>query len=115
MKFNPKEAIQELEYNAERTDLVLPEYGRHLHKLIDQIIKIEDKETRNKAANYVIDIMGSMNPHLRDVPDFQHKLWDQLFKMSKFKLDVDSPYPIPNADSISIKPAELDMENLHLT
>ena len=107
MKFNPKEAIQELEYNAERTDLVLPEYGRHLHKLIDQIIKIEDKETRNKAANYVIDIMGSMNPHLRDVPDFQHKLWDQLFKMSKFKLDVDSPYPIPNADSISIKPAEL--------
>lgn len=107
MKFNPKVAIQELEYNAERTDLVLPEYGRHLHKLIDQITKIVDKETRNKAANYVIDIMGSMNPHLRDVPDFQHKLWDQLFKMSKFKLDVYSPYPIPNADSISIKPAVL--------
>ena len=53
MKFNPKEAIQELEYNASRSDLVLPEYGRHLHKLIDQIIKIENKETRNKAANYV--------------------------------------------------------------
>jgi len=107
MKFNPKEAIKELEYNAERTDLVLPEYGRHLQKLIDQIILIDDKETRNKAANFVIDIMGSMNPHLRDVPDFQHKLWDQLFKMSNFRLDVDSPYPIPNADSISIKPAKL--------
>jgi len=107
MKFNPKEAIQELEYNAERTDLILPEYGRHLHKLINQIMVIEDKETRNKAAKYVIDIMGSMNPHLRDVPDFQHKLWDQLFKISDFKLEVDSPYPIPSADSISIKPAEL--------
>ena len=107
MKFNPTEAIQELEYNATRQDLVLPEYGRHLHKLIDQVVLIVDRETRNKAANYVIDIMGSMNPHLRDVPDFQHKLWDQLFKMSKFKLDVDSPYPIPNADSISIKPAAL--------
>lgn len=107
MVFNPTEAIKELEYNATRSDLVLPEYGRHLHKLIDQIILIEDRETRNKAANYVIDIMGSMNPHLRDVPDFKHKLWDQLFRISKFKLDVDSPYPIPNADSVFIKPAKL--------
>lgn len=107
MKFNPQQAITELEYNSQRTDLVLPEYGRHLQKLIDQVIAIEDKEKRNKAAHYVIAIMGNMNPHLRDVPDFQHKLWDQLFKMSKFKLDVDSPYPIPNVDSIFIKPANL--------
>lgn len=107
MEFNPTEAIKELEYNATRTNLVLPEYGRHLHKLIDQVILIEDREIRNKAANYVIDIMGSMNPHLRDVPDFKHKLWDQLFRMSNFKLDVDSPFPIPNADSVFIKPANL--------
>lgn len=107
MKFNPIQAITQLEYNAERKDLVLPEYGRHLQKLIDQVIAIEDKEKRNKAAHYVIAIMGNMNPHLRDVPDFQHKLWDQLFKMSNFKLDVDSPYPIPNEDSIFIKPAKL--------
>lgn len=97
MKFNPKEAINNLEYNTNRRDLVLPEYGRHLQKLIDQVILIKDNEERNKAARAVIDIMGTINPHLRDVLDFQHKLWDQLFKMSRFELDVDSPYEKPKA------------------
>ncbi|WKW47309.1 DUF4290 domain-containing protein [Myroides sp. JBRI-B21084] len=97
MKFNPKEAINNLEYNTNRRDLVLPEYGRHLQKLIDQVIVIKDIEERNKAARAVIDIMGTINPHLRDVLDFQHKLWDQLFKMSRFELDVDSPYEKPKS------------------
>lgn len=97
MKFNPTEAIKSLEYNTDRRDLVLPEYGRHLQKLIDQVILIEDRNERNKAARAVIDIMGTINPHLRDVLDFQHKLWDQLFKMSRFELDVDSPYEKPKA------------------
>ena len=108
MKFTPAEAIKELEYNAERTSLVIPEYGRHLHKLIGNVLLIQNKEERNKAANAVIKIMGSMNPHLRDVPDFQHMLWDQLFQMSKFKLDVDSPYPIPSEESTHIKPVKLN-------
>lgn len=97
MKFKPTEAINNLEYNTIRKDLVLPEYGRHLQKLIDQVILIEDSVERNKAARAVIDIMGTINPHLRDVLDFQHKLWDQLFKMSRFELDVDSPYDKPRA------------------
>lgn len=97
MKFNPTKAIQNLEYNTDRKDLVLPEYGRHLQKLIDQVILIEDTTERNKAARAIIDIMGTINPHLRDVLDFQHKLWDQLFKMSRFELDVDSPYEKPKA------------------
>ena len=97
MKFKPTEAINNLEYNTDRKDLVLPEYGRHLQKLIDQVILIEDSAERNKAARAVIDIMGTINPHLRDVLDFQHKLWDQLFKMSRFQLDVDSPYEKPKA------------------
>ena len=97
MKFKPTEAINNLEYNTDRKDLVLPEYGRHLQKLIDQVILIEDSAERNKAARAVIDIMGTINPHLRDVLDFQHKLWDQLFKMSRFELDVDSPYEKPIA------------------
>ncbi|WLD22874.1 DUF4290 domain-containing protein [Flavobacterium dauae] len=97
MKFKPTEAINNLEYNTDRKDLVLPEYGRHLQKLIDQVILIEDSAERNKAARAVIDIMGTINPHLRDVLDFQHKLWDQLFKMSRFELDVDSPYEKPKA------------------
>ncbi|WP_130736694.1 DUF4290 domain-containing protein [Flavobacterium sp. J27] len=98
------EAVSQLEYNSLREPLIIPEYGRHLQKLIDQITEIQDKEERNKAAKYVISVMGSLNPHLRDVPDFQHKLWDQLFIMSDFKLDVDSPYPIPSREALNQRP-----------
>lgn len=97
-----------LEYNSQRSPLQIPEYGRHLHKLIDQVIAIENREERNKAAQYVISVMGTLNPHLRDVPDFQHKLWDQLFIMSDFKLDVDSPYPIPSREVLQLKPEKLN-------
>lgn len=100
--------VHVLEYNAERPHLMIPEYGRHLQKLIDQATVIEDREERNKAARYIIKVMGSLNPHLRDVLDFQHKLWDQIFIMSDFKLDVDSPYPIPTRDVINLKPERLD-------
>lgn len=108
MKFSPQTAIKELEYNAERTALIIPEYGRHLQKLIDLVCEIPQREERNKAAHAVIKIMGSMNPHLRDVPDFQHMLWDQLFQMSRFSLDVDSPYPIPDEQSVYLQPVKLN-------
>lgn len=107
MKFNNEEAVFNLEYNAERPHLIIPEYGRHLQKLIDLATEIEDRDERNKAAKYVIDVMGTLNPHLRDVPDFQHKLWDQLFIMSDFKIDVDSPYPIPSREALHQKPERL--------
>lgn len=107
MKYSPEEAIYFLEYNAERPHLIIPEYGRHLQKLIDQATAIENRDERNKAAKYIISVMGSLNPHLRDVPDFQHKLWDQLFIMSDFKLDVDSPYPIPSKEVLNQKPDKL--------
>ena len=107
MKFNTQDAVFNLEYNAERSHLIIPEYGRHLQKLIDLATAIEDREERNKAAKYIIDVMGTLNPHLRDVPDFQHKLWDQLFIMSDFKLDVDSPYPIPSREVLNQKPERL--------
>lgn len=114
MKFNQAKAIENLEYNTKRRDLVLPEYGRHLQKLIDQVILIEDREERNRAARAVIDIMGTINPHLRDVLDFQHKLWDQLFKMSRFELDVDSPYEKPKAVTNFNEPILIDYpENNH--
>ncbi|WP_136668737.1 DUF4290 domain-containing protein [Flavobacterium sp. H122] len=100
-------AVQNLEYNSERKSLIIPEYGRHLHKLIDQAVALENREEKNKLAKYIISVMGSMNPHLRDVPDFQHKLWDQLFIMSNFQLDVDSPYPIPTKEVLHLKPAPL--------
>ncbi|WP_297510533.1 DUF4290 domain-containing protein [Flavobacterium sp.] len=107
IKENAHDTVQYLEYNAERSALFIPEYGRHLQKLIDQIVVIADREERNKAARYAINVMGTLNPHLRDVPDFQHKLWDQIFIMSDFKLDVDSPYPIPTRDVINLKPERL--------
>lgn len=104
---NASEVVQNLEYNSERKSLIIPEYGRHLHKLIDQALALENREERNKMAKYIISVMGSMNPHLRDVPDFQHKLWDQLFIMSDFSLDVDSPYPIPSKEVLKMKPDTL--------
>lgn len=108
IKENAADTVQYLEYNAERPHLLIPEYGRHLQKLIGQAMAIESREERNKAARYIIQVMGSLNPHLRDVPDFQHKLWDQIFIMSDFKLDVDSPYPIPTREVINLKPDILD-------
>ena len=107
MKYDTQEAVFNLEYNAERSHLIIPEYGRHLQKLIDLATEIIDKDERNKAAKYIIDVMGTMNPHLRDVPDFQHKLWDQLFIMSDFMLEVDSPYPIPSREVLNQKPERL--------
>ncbi|MEO5778029.1 MAG: DUF4290 domain-containing protein [Flavobacterium sp.] len=107
IKENANDVVHHLEYNGERSHLIIPEYGRHLQKLIDQATVIEDREKRNQVAKYIIQVMGSLNPHLRDVPDFQHKLWDQIFIMSDFKLDVDSPYPIPTRDVIHLKPERL--------
>jgi hypothetical protein len=104
---NAGDVVVHLEYNSERKPLIIPEYGRHLQKLIDQAVAIENREERNKLAKYIISVMGSMNPHLRDVPDFQHKLWDQIFIMSNFELDVDSPYPIPSKEVLQLKPDPL--------
>ena len=107
MRYTPEEAVNFLEYNAERPHLIIPEYGRHLQKLIEQAVALEDRNERNKAAKYIIGVMGGLNPHLRDVPDFQHKLWDQIFIMSDFKLDVDSPYPTPSREVLNVKPGPM--------
>mgnify|MGYP000453332888 CR=1 FL=1 len=108
IKEDAHDVVFNLEYNSERQRLIIPEYGRHLQKLIDQATKISDLEERNKLAQYIIQVMGSLNPHLRDVPDFQHKLWDQLFIMSDFRLVVDSPYPIPSRAVLQLKPEILN-------
>ena len=87
--------------------LAIPEYGRHIHKMIQQVLAEENKEERNKQAKAIIGIMGNLNPHLRDVADFQHKLWDQLFIMSTFELDVDAPFPKPDAEVLAAPPTPL--------
>ena len=100
--------IDHIEYNSERPKLIIPEYGRHIQNMVDQAIAKETKEERNKIASSIIAVMGNLNPHLRDVTDFQHKLWDQLFIISDFKLDVDSPYPIPKREELQEYPQSLE-------
>ena len=105
--------IDDLEYNTERTKLIIPEYGRHIHKMIDHALCSNDKQERNKVVKAIIGVMGNLNPHLRDVPDFQHKLWDQLFIMSQFQLDVDSPYSKPIKEVFEQKPKKLNYPQNH--
>jgi hypothetical protein len=97
----------QLEYNTEREHLIIPEYGRHLQKMINYAVAQESKEERNRLSKAIISVMGNMQPHLRDVPDFQHKLWDQLFIMSDFKLDADSPFEKPTQEMLNLRPDPL--------
>ena len=93
-----------MEYNTTRGKLILPEYGRNVQNMIAHAMEITDRKERNRAAQAIIEVMGQLNPHLRDVDDFRHKLWTHLFVMSDFKLEVDSPYEIPKAESLQEKP-----------
>ena len=105
--------IDQLQYNTEREQLIIPEYGRHLQKMINYATQLDTKEERNKVAKAIIDVMGNLQPHLRDVPDFQHKLWDQLFIMSDFKLDADSPYEKPSKEVLAARPEPLHYPQSH--
>jgi len=98
----------EFDYNSTRPKLILAEYGRNVQNMVDYICTLPTKEERNRHAQVVIDMMGFLNPHLRDVADFKHKLWDHLHIISDFKIDVDSPYPMPERDAIHPKPELLD-------
>ena len=96
-----------MEYNTTRNYLIMREYGRHIQGMVDYILTIENREVRQRNANAVIELMGFLNPHLKNVEDFRHKLWDHLFLISNFELDVDSPYPIPTRETLKAKPERL--------
>jgi hypothetical protein len=96
-----------LEYNSERSLMIIPEYGRHIQKLVNHCIGLESEEERKKMANAIVDVMGNLQPHLRDVPDFKHKLWDQIFIMSDFQLNIESPYGTPDQEELQAKPEPL--------
>ena len=95
------------DYNSTRNKLILSEYGRNVQNMVKYIVALPTKEERNRYAQVVIDLMGFLNPHLRDVADFKHKLWDHLHIISDYKIDVDSPYPKPSPEQIHLKPAPL--------
>jgi hypothetical protein len=98
---------ENMEYNTDRNYLSMREYGRHIQKMVEYVLTIEDRDKRNLQAKAVIELMGFLNPHLRNVEDFRHMLWDHLFFISDFKLDVDSPYPIPQKETYKGKPDPL--------
>ncbi|MBI9056388.1 DUF4290 domain-containing protein [Labilibaculum sp. DW002] len=100
-----------MDYNSARKHLVLPEYGRNVQKMVDFALTVEDRDERNRVVKSIIAIMGNMYPHLRDVSDFRHKLWDHLAIMSDFALDIDSPYEAPTREKLAEKPDQLPYNN----
>ena len=100
-----------MEYNTQRKKMELPEYGRSVQNMVDHALTIEDRAERQRCANTIINIMGGMFPHLRDVPDFKHKLWDHLAIMSDFKLDIDYPFEIVKKEDLVVKPEKLEYPN----
>ncbi len=96
-----------MEYNTTRNHLAIREYGRNVQKMVEYLMTIEDDEKRQKNTETVIELMGMLNPHLRNVEDWRHKLWDHLFLISDFQLKVKSPFPIPTKETLSQKPETL--------
>jgi hypothetical protein len=96
-----------MEYNTGRNYLIIREYGRHIQRMVEHVMTIEDPQRRQRNAQVVIELMGVLNPHLKNVEDFRHKLWDHLFLISDFKLQVESPYPIPTREKLKAKPQPL--------
>jgi hypothetical protein len=102
-----------MELNTTRNHLVMREYGRHIQKMVEYVLTIEDPSKRQQQAQAVIELMGFLNPHLRNVEDFRHKLWDHLFYISDFTLKVESPYPIPQKATYKSKPDPLSYPKRH--
>jgi len=96
-----------MKYNTARDHLILPEYGRNVQKMVDHATTIQNKEERNKCVKTIIEFMGQMNPQLRDLKEFNHKLWDDLFIISKFQLEADSPYPLPEPKKLDERPEKM--------
>ena len=96
-----------MEYNTTREIIPITEYGRNVKKMIDYTVTVEDKEKRNRMAKSIIYVMSQLNPQMRDNNEYKHKLWDHLFILSEFKLDIDSPFPIPSKISIDHKPEKI--------
>ena len=101
-----------MEYNTSKTHLEMPEYGRIIQQLVERCKELENREERNEMAVAIVDFMGQRNPQLRDESNYKHKLWDHLFILSKYDLDVDSPYHIPTPEEMQVKPKRMEYPKL---
>ena len=101
-----------MEYNTSKTQLQMPEYGRIIQQLVERCKEIENRAERNEMAVAIVDFMGQRNPQLRDESNYKHKLWDHLFILAKYDLDVDSPYHIPTEEEMQVKPKRMEYPKL---
>lgn len=102
--------MEELDYNTQRDKLHMPEYGRHVQKMVEYVASLPDKDKRNEQIQSVVQVMGTLNPQLRDINDFKHKLWDHVHVISDFKIDIDSPYPTPTRESLATPPNPIPLQ-----
>ena len=96
-----------MEYNTTRSKMLMPEYGRNVQKMVEYLVTVDDREKRLRQAEVIIELMGTLNPHLKTIEDYKHKLWDHLYQMTDFNLDVGSPYPCPTPEMVFKKPEVL--------
>ncbi|MCW3124202.1 MAG: hypothetical protein JWQ38_3694 [Flavipsychrobacter sp.] len=96
-----------MEYNTTRSRMLMPEYGRNVQKMVEYLVTVEDRQKRLNQAEVIIELMGTLNPHLKTIEDYKHKLWDHLYQMTDFNLDVDAPYPCPAREDVFAKPEVL--------
>lgn len=104
-----------MEYNTLRNKLIMGEYGRNVQRMIEHCVTIEDREKRTKTAELIVNVMSQMNPKTREAGDYKQKLWDHLYIISEFKLDVDSGYEMPKIDFRSTKPEKIDYTDMNIT
>ena len=97
-----------MEYNTNRTKLLMPEYGRNIQMMVEYCKSLPSKEERNEVAKTIVEFMGQRNPHLRDEENYKHKLWDHLYILADYDLDVDAPYPFPTKEELDQKPNRMD-------
>ncbi len=103
-----------MEYNTIRKHLIIPEYGRNIQKMVEFALTIEDRDERNQFAKMIVQVMANMNTQLKDTNDFEQKLWDHLYIISDFKLDVDGPFPKPNRKDVYSKPEKVPYSEDHI-
>ena len=97
-----------MEYNTNRAKLLMPEYGRNIQQMVEYCKSLPSKEERNEVAKTIVEFMGQRNPHLRDEENYKHKLWDHLYILADYDLDVDAPYPFPTKEELDQKPNRMD-------
>lgn len=102
-----------MDYNTSRNHLALREYGRHIQRMVEYVMTVEEPEKRQKNAQVVVETMGILNPQLKNVEDYKQKFWDHLFEISDYTLDVKSPYPIPTREEAKARPKPLPYPKRH--